>query len=80
MTYHNNMPFSTYDRDNDSRSGLNCASAIDVRGAWWYNGCYRSSLNGNYSKMNDVYSGGIKYLKWRPSQNLKKSSMMIRRT
>ncbi|CAG2225244.1 Tenascin-R,Ryncolin-2,Angiopoietin-related protein 1,Angiopoietin-related protein 6,Ficolin-3,Techylectin-5B,Ryncolin-1,Fibrinogen C domain-containing protein 1,Ficolin-2,Fibrinogen-like protein 1,Fibrinogen alpha chain,Tenascin,Ficolin-1,Fibrinogen-like protein A,Microfibril-associated glycoprotein 4,Ryncolin-3,Angiopoietin-related protein 2,Angiopoietin-4 [Mytilus edulis] len=61
MTYHNNMPFSTYDRDNDSRSGFICASAFDVRGAWWYNSCYRSSLNGKYS--NSYNRGGINWVK-----------------
>ncbi|CAG2194302.1 unnamed protein product [Mytilus edulis] len=49
MTFHNNMHFSTYDRDND-RSSLNCAAHNTLKGAWWYNNCWRSSLNGKYSK------------------------------
>ncbi|XP_063425914.1 angiopoietin-related protein 7-like [Mytilus trossulus] len=77
MAYHNNMPFSTYDRDNDARHGFNCAAAKDLKGAWWYNGCYSSSLNGKYT--NEYHSGGIKYLTWGLSQTLKESSMMIRR-
>ncbi|CAG2194303.1 Angiopoietin-related protein 1,Ficolin-1-A,Angiopoietin-1,Fibrinogen C domain-containing protein 1,Ryncolin-1,Angiopoietin-related protein 7,Angiopoietin-related protein 6,Ficolin-3,Fibrinogen C domain-containing protein 1-B,Fibroleukin,Fibrinogen-like protein 1,Ficolin-1,Ficolin-1-B,Angiopoietin-4,Tenascin-R,Ryncolin-2,Techylectin-5B,Fibrinogen C domain-containing protein 1-A,Fibrinogen-like protein A,Ryncolin-3,Angiopoietin-2,Tenascin-X,Ficolin-2,Fibrinogenalpha chain,Tenascin,Angiopoietin-related protei len=78
LSYHNNMPFSTYDRDNDDRSGYNCAADSGLKGAWWFNNCWSSSLNGKYS--NNYFAGGIKYSSWRPSQNLKESSMMIRRT
>ncbi|XP_052106734.1 angiopoietin-related protein 2-like isoform X2 [Mytilus californianus] len=74
MTYHNNMLFSTYDRDND-RYYLNCAAHYRLKGAWWYKSCLMSSLNGKYS--NRSYSGGIKYL---PFNTLKGSTMMIKRT
>ena len=43
---HGNM-FTTRDRDNDERSGLNCATTIQ-RGGWWYRACGGLSLNGNY--------------------------------
>lgn len=46
LTYHNNMAFSTKDRDNDEYSG-HCA--VDRHGAWWYNSCFYSNLNGKYS-------------------------------
>ena len=43
---HNDMQFSTKDRDNDPHSG-NCA--ISYHGAWWYGpGCHHSNLNGLY--------------------------------
>ena len=43
MSYHNNMCFSTKDRDNDNYHD-NCAQ--HRKGAWWYNGC-RAKTNPN---------------------------------
>ena len=45
MDHHNNYPFSTKDNDNDP-SGGNCAETY--HGAWWYNNCHNSNLNGQY--------------------------------
>ncbi|XP_059143918.1 ficolin-2-like [Physella acuta] len=41
--YHKNSMFSTFDKDRDS-SSENCAYRF--HGAWWYNDCQRSNLNG----------------------------------
>ena len=41
---HNNMNFTTRDRDNDLTIGSNCASSF--KGGWWYNQCAYTSPNG----------------------------------
>ncbi|BFZ03924.1 hypothetical protein BsWGS_06963 [Bradybaena similaris] len=43
FSQHNTMYFSTSDADNDNTTG-NCAYSYD--GAWWFNSCYNSNLNG----------------------------------
>ena len=45
LAYHNKIAFSTKDRDND-RGGSNCAA--QYTGAWWYNSCHYSNINGKY--------------------------------
>ena len=45
LAYHDSMPFSTLDRNNDNNSGI-CATWC--RGAWWYKDCFESNLNGQY--------------------------------
>uniref|UniRef100_A0A8C4XIT6 Ficolin-2-like n=1 Tax=Erpetoichthys calabaricus TaxID=27687 RepID=A0A8C4XIT6_ERPCA len=45
LTYHKNMNFSTKDQDND-QSSTDCSHVY--KGAWWYNDCHFSNLNGVY--------------------------------
>ncbi|KAL9969743.1 hypothetical protein ACROYT_G021998 [Oculina patagonica] len=45
LRYHNSMPFSTEDNDND-HSRRNCSE--DYRGGWWFKSCLASNLNGEY--------------------------------
>ena len=45
LDVHNGMQFSTKDRDNDQHFQ---SCAITRQGAWWYNSCDKSNLNGPY--------------------------------
>ncbi|XP_058126785.1 fibrinogen-like protein A [Anopheles ziemanni] len=47
------MKFSTKDRDNDA-SSTNCA--VERGGAWWYESCTDSNLNGKYMNQDNSYS------------------------
>ena len=53
LARHNGQKFTTYDQDNDE-SHVNCA--VTMSGAWWYQNCHRSNLNGLYlvSDLNGV--------------------------
>ena len=75
LTYHNNMAFSTKDRDNDRRSSGNCA--VQWTGAWWYNYCQYSNLNGQYlGNKNDLR--GVRWARFRGPLSLKFSKMKLR--
>ncbi|CAC5356131.1 Fibrinogen-like protein A,Ryncolin-2,Microfibril-associated glycoprotein 4,Ficolin-2,Ryncolin-1,Ryncolin-3 [Mytilus coruscus] len=80
MTEYNGYYFSTYDRDHDTHSGLNCAAYEGIKGAWWFHGCWNgsgASLNGKYTSGPSA-KAGIIYRNWQ-SNSLKKSTMMIRK-
>ena len=71
--HHNGMQFSTHDSDNDMNSG-DCA--LSYQGAWWYNACYHSNLNGQYLSGASDNRG----IKWNTagSYSLKWSVMKLR--
>ncbi|KAM4642744.1 tenascin-X isoform 2-T2 [Discoglossus pictus] len=60
MSYHNNMIFSTRDRDAQKRI-LPCA--MSYRGAWWYRNCHYANLNGMYANNKDHQ--GINWFTWK---------------
>ncbi|KAL9969446.1 hypothetical protein ACROYT_G021664 [Oculina patagonica] len=75
LTRHNNKAFTTKDRDNDPHSSVNCA--VYYTGAWWYDQCHDSNLNGQYlgDKSNDR---GARWDKFRGSLSLKFTEMKLR--
>ncbi|KAL3871691.1 hypothetical protein ACJMK2_039675 [Sinanodonta woodiana] len=62
---HDNMKFSTYDRDNDNER-YSCSVHYGGSG-WWFDRCYRLNPNGryNYEQMGGLayYSGSAFYMK-----------------
>lgn len=74
---HPGSKFSTHDSDNDS-DGTNCAQRF--RGAWWYNACHVSNLNGyQYVGNHPSFADGIDWRPWRGYHySLRHTTMMIR--
>ena len=74
LASHNNMAFSTKDRDNDIGS-RNCAVAYT--GAWWYQNCHSSNLNGKYlGRKSDTR--GARWSVFRGALSLKFTEMKLR--
>ena len=70
------MKFTTQDRDND-KAGGNCA--LEWKGAWWYNYCHRSNLNGLYLGSADRSAKGMRWRYWKlDGRSMKKTAMKIR--
>ena len=75
LVYHNGMYFTTKDRDND-RYGVNCAQ--QWTGAWWYESCHHSNLNGRYLG-NKQDGKGINWQRWKSNTlSMRRSTMKIR--
>ncbi|KAK9392244.1 ficolin-1-like [Crotalus adamanteus] len=77
LSYHNHMPFSTREKQQDTPK-LNCAEKR--KGAWGYNECHDSNLNGQYwLGAHQSYADGIN---WRTGKGFhysyKRTEMKIR--
>ena len=77
MSHHDNRSFSTLDRDHDNLSE-NCAQ--EFHGAWWYNACHNSNLNGLYLHgPTGSFADGVVWSLWKGFYySLKKTEMKIR--
>ncbi len=73
---HNNRLFSTKDRDQDAGSTRNCA--VVYQGAWWYNDCHDSNLNGLYLNGENDPRSASWYTLRRDYSSLKRIEMKIR--
>ena len=75
LAYHNSMKFTTLDRDNDNHGSLQCADFR--RGAWWYNACSYSNLNGLYlSGQNNIH--GVEWHTWKNQVSIPFTEMKIK--
>ncbi|XP_063400109.1 fibrinogen-like protein A [Mytilus trossulus] len=79
LEHNNGHRFSTKDSDNDNYPASNCATMY--LGAWWFNRCSASDLNGQYFLMiPDAVHRGIYWRFWKGiNYSLKGSLMMMRR-
>ncbi|XP_072289826.1 microfibril-associated glycoprotein 4-like [Eucyclogobius newberryi] len=78
LTYHNNMNFSTFDKDQDLNSGSCSKSYI---GGFWYKSCHHTNPNGVYRWGADatIYGIGVEWSTWRGyDYSLKSFSMKTR--
>ncbi|XP_072171755.1 microfibril-associated glycoprotein 4-like [Diadema setosum] len=75
LSGHSNRLFATKDHDSDS----DCA--VDFHGAWWYEECHYSNLNGNYlGGQTAEYATGVVWADWRGYYySLRQTEMKIRR-
>ena len=79
LSFHNGMPFSTSDIDNDADRHGNCASHWNS-GGFWFRNCFYTCLNCPYSQTEIIqYGRGITWLSWLGlHRSLKGTEMKIR--
>ena len=76
LRYHNNMKFSTKDRDHDRKKSGRCA--VMCTGAWWYDNCQKSNLNGRYLG-NKKGSNGLNWYAYKNNRlSMKFAEMKLR--
>ena len=79
LSYQKDQLFSTKDVDNDHRGDESCSNTF--LGAWWYNDCHHSNLNGHYFDENETpgYANGVVWDHFRGyHESLKRVTMKVR--
>lgn len=78
LSSHSGYEFSTIDADHDVYAP-SCAK--EFHGAWWYNACHSSNLNGRYLRGNHTsYADGVEWVTFRGYYySLKSTEMKIAR-
>ncbi|GFR60493.1 tenascin-R, partial [Elysia marginata] len=79
LSYSRGQNFSTFDRDNDNSEDRNCA--VYMQGAWWYNACHRTNLNGQWglATFRGVSWSGVGQQWWHNFKFLYFTEMKIRK-
>ncbi|XP_068703941.1 ficolin-2-like [Montipora foliosa] len=77
LLYHNASYFNNMDRDNDNRREGNCA--VKSVGAWWYNSCHDSNLNGQYMGAGKTDTKGMVWYYWKNNEQVLKTTQMMLR-
>ncbi|XP_077475704.1 angiopoietin-related protein 6 [Stigmatopora argus] len=79
LSWHNNKPFTTLDKDKDSYTG-NCAHY--QKGGWWYHMCAHSNLNGVWYRgghYRSRYQDGVYWAEFHGgAYSLKRVLMMVK--
>jgi len=78
LAWHLGHNFTTRDQDNDAYVTGNCAVAY--KGAWWYNKCHGSNLNGPYLRgPHTSYADSVIWAAWTGAHySLRFTEMKIR--
>jgi len=72
LTIQKDQLFSTKDQENDPEKTKHCAQ--DYKGAWWYEKCHQSNLNGVYGSTQ--YGEGINWYSWKGHNYSAKTTQM----
>lgn len=81
LSFHNGLPFTTRDRDNDHARQHNCAAVY--KGGWWYANCLYVNLNGPHIGQQDTESSALGIIWYDLTgfhSSLRATSMAIRPT
>ncbi len=63
MAWHDGQQFSTFDANHQANQSTSCAQVY--RGAWWYNYCHSSNLNGAWlNGPHSTYADGVEWDAW----------------